>query len=596
MGSTYQHLHSTTIGATPPASEMMVGEIAVNTADGEIFTKNVAGELVPLGKKFEDFGLGVGGLPQEADWDAIGLTGFYTDNALAAVGEPAGFTGMSLMHAQSNPSQAAQLALRASQTPQAFIRGKSGGAWGPWTELNSPLNYPNFFDSRADAIAATVAAPVYVIAVRHGGVLLWYQRDAGGNALTTSGGVNWSPATGHASFLHWGAVGDGVVDDRTAIQTALASGRTIRNPRFMEFRVTVGFTVVIDRVDWEGGVIVYDRTTATLADGILLAKLDLTPDNHATCRIKDVDFLTKSQWIRWGIGVTYATVPGTVYNHSPNVEFSNIYSGAYIQSNGPGFNPPTQYFAEANLYFLDMHGVHLNSIFCDAQKSSGSTGQPSGTCGIRFRNRAGSTHTYVRIIGQDIHCRALDLGMEFTGSFEGLKLSQAMIVNCNQGVVINPTDADGDGTVSYETVGVFITNSHLNCEANCIHIYGAAEVYLSDLQLYGFQDTGEWAGIRIGTDNKYVRDFRIHDCTFSGGTGTTTVRNGIKLDQRCDRGKIFDNFGINLTQFCDVSTMTVVGQPVRVRDNDWVNKAGVLQASLVTQTSDNTKVSAAWGY
>jgi hypothetical protein len=186
--------------------------------------------------------------------------------------------------------------------------------------------------------------------------------------------------------------------------------------------------------------------------------------------------------------------------------------------------------------------------------------------------------------------------MEFTGSVEGIKLSQIMLVNCNSGVTVNPTDAGGDGVVSYETVGVFITDSHLNCETSCVEIYGAAEVYLSNLELYGFGDTGTWNGIRLGTNNHYVRDFRIYGCTFSGGTGTTTVRNGIKLDQRCDRGKIFDNFGINLTQFCDVSTMTVVGDPVRVRDNEWRNKSNVLQASLATQTSDNTKVSAAWSY
>jgi len=46
-----QHYHSTTSGNVPAAEDLLVGEIAINVADGKIYTKNENNEVITLNEK-----------------------------------------------------------------------------------------------------------------------------------------------------------------------------------------------------------------------------------------------------------------------------------------------------------------------------------------------------------------------------------------------------------------------------------------------------------------------------------------------------------------------------------------------------------------
>ena len=92
------------------------------------------------------------------------------------------------------------------------------------------------YATRVEAVAATVSATVGRIGViaPNGRTVLGYIRAAStaGAALTTNGGsVGWVP-DGVSTVLHYGATGNGVTDDLTAIQSALNAntGRTLVFP------------------------------------------------------------------------------------------------------------------------------------------------------------------------------------------------------------------------------------------------------------------------------------------------------------------------------------------------------------------------------
>jgi hypothetical protein len=49
MANTILHKRSSTTGATPSSGSLSAGELAVNTADGKVFTKKDDGTVVEIG-------------------------------------------------------------------------------------------------------------------------------------------------------------------------------------------------------------------------------------------------------------------------------------------------------------------------------------------------------------------------------------------------------------------------------------------------------------------------------------------------------------------------------------------------------------------
>ena len=54
MANTIKHKRSSTPGSTPSASDLEEGEIAINTADGEVFVKKQNGSVQKVGGQGED--------------------------------------------------------------------------------------------------------------------------------------------------------------------------------------------------------------------------------------------------------------------------------------------------------------------------------------------------------------------------------------------------------------------------------------------------------------------------------------------------------------------------------------------------------------
>lgn len=77
--------------------------------------------------------------------------------------------------------------------------------------------------TRAEAQATAIPAHIMALSIIHNGMVLDYQRDAAGTALTTAGGAKWSPA-GISYPDHFGAVGDGVADDHPELVLWAAHG------------------------------------------------------------------------------------------------------------------------------------------------------------------------------------------------------------------------------------------------------------------------------------------------------------------------------------------------------------------------------------
>lgn len=49
MANTIRHKRNSTAGATPSAGSLVTGELAINTADGKLFTKTDSGTVVEIG-------------------------------------------------------------------------------------------------------------------------------------------------------------------------------------------------------------------------------------------------------------------------------------------------------------------------------------------------------------------------------------------------------------------------------------------------------------------------------------------------------------------------------------------------------------------
>ena len=75
--------------------------------------------------------------------------------------------------------------------------------------------------SRSMAQALSDTSNISTLAVYHGGVVCFYEKDASGTALTTVDGQNWSPVGRVVTVQHWGYTPDGVTSCSTEARAAV---------------------------------------------------------------------------------------------------------------------------------------------------------------------------------------------------------------------------------------------------------------------------------------------------------------------------------------------------------------------------------------
>jgi len=97
-------------------------------------TDATAGRLLKVG----DFGLGATAASLVTDYDALTVTGFYRNNAVATGTPIASSLFWSVLHiAHASDGTASQLALRSAgvTSNDMWLRRKSGGAWSTWAKV-----------------------------------------------------------------------------------------------------------------------------------------------------------------------------------------------------------------------------------------------------------------------------------------------------------------------------------------------------------------------------------------------------------------------------------------------------------------------------
>ena len=117
-----------------PLGAVVTGPIT-GTAVTQTATDTTAGRLLKVG----DFGLGANAVTAVTDYDALTVTGFYRNGAVATGTPIAATLYWSLLHIAhaSDGTAASQLALRSAGTAKndMWLRRKSGGAWQPWAKV-----------------------------------------------------------------------------------------------------------------------------------------------------------------------------------------------------------------------------------------------------------------------------------------------------------------------------------------------------------------------------------------------------------------------------------------------------------------------------
>jgi len=105
------------------------------TAVTQTTTDTTAGRLLKVG----DFGLGATAVTLVTDYDALIVTGFYRNNAVATGTPIASSLFWSVLHIAhaSDGTAASQLALRSAgvTSNDMWLRRKSSGVWQPWAKV-----------------------------------------------------------------------------------------------------------------------------------------------------------------------------------------------------------------------------------------------------------------------------------------------------------------------------------------------------------------------------------------------------------------------------------------------------------------------------
>lgn len=149
--------------------------------------------------------------------------------------------------------------------------------------------------TRSQAEAASIPAWQSTLTVSHGGIICDYVRDASGTALTTGDGQDWSPAGGHCTPAHWGALPGVATDYATELNSlsdyvkasySASAGAYEANVNFagQVWRTDSGFRMISAR---SGGLIIQNGAIWVSGSGKI--GLDLT-DCH-TVTVRDVEVI-----------------------------------------------------------------------------------------------------------------------------------------------------------------------------------------------------------------------------------------------------------------------------------------------------------------
>jgi len=177
-------------------------------------TDATAGRLLKVG----DFGLGATAASLVTDYDALTVTGFYRNNAVATGTPIASSLFWSVLHiAHTSDGTASQLALRSAgvTSNDMWLRRKSGGAWQPWAKVFHSENL-------LGTVSQTAGAPTGAVIERGANANGEYAKFADGTLICTASGITMAYSTADLINYTWTFPAPCVVGSFPVVSAALS--------------------------------------------------------------------------------------------------------------------------------------------------------------------------------------------------------------------------------------------------------------------------------------------------------------------------------------------------------------------------------------
>lgn len=267
----------------------------------------------------------------------------------------------------------------------------------------------------------------------------------GATGLTVTGptgATGPSPAMGYANVMDFGAVGDGIVDDTAAIQSAINHAVTVRN---ISIYIPAGK---------------YKLTSALLfnaGSGVQVLNIDVYGDGHAT------------QLLQYGNNATFS-FSGLIYNISfRDFDVPGYYTGSTA-------NNAVFYFPDGNCnsYFDNINSVGINKLasfyLCAATKLNDTVSFNNCVAivsfiGYQFGQGSGIFITGGRMIGT-YPGSSTSIGLYLTGGMGGVWVWGTDFINHNIAINITADAGTDNREVFFSQTCVDSSNIGLNIVDN----------------------------------------------------------------------------------------------------------------------------------
>ena len=321
----------------------------------------------------------------------------------------------------------------------------------------------------------------------------------------------------------YGAVGDGITDDKLAVSLALADivsagGGTLYFPSGT-FYLTTPITISNINIKIAGaGIGITKLLFASNVNGIIYT----SNDTSSVVEIRDMTMLTN------GLGGADA-VTITMPSHPADAGFGLLIENIYISgedSYGNGKFIFNKYWRIGVKCTEAWYTIINNLHFLGSQV----VGQSQ--TGIQFNAKSIDTRL------NDVSVFGAQRAIEYLGQCEGVNIDKAVIVNCLMGIYM-----DGDSS-SANPPGTGITNSHISTFDGWIYLKGRSQLNISNLLCYragGSLENANFVGIYLAQGASVSTDIiNIHHCNLLN-LGTKALEFAVRM-HNTNYCSVKDNF------------------------------------------------------
>lgn len=336
----------------------------------------------------------------------------------------------------------------------------------------------------------------------------WLASGSSGQTLETTGGMpTWVTNKHIVNVKRYGATGDGVTSDTTAISnavSALSDGDALYFPPGI-YLSTAAISISSKSISIRGDGMEASILRFTGTNGI---SLTLGTD-HRTASIRDITIETNSAGTYNAITVTGLDVATSIH---PHLLIDNVHIAPEIAG--------SQYWAEG-IILDEVWGATITNTWI-----SGESSYSKMTNGIRLANQS----LEVSIIGCHLYHMSVGIKVDdVTPNSEGLTVTDPLIVNVNKGI---SWEAPTNGGLHLN-----VTGGHINAHTDCIRLDKVPQSIIQGVLMYKRSDsTQSFTGIYA----KSSTNLAISGNIIRGAT-TLGAQNGIVLAAGTQFGTVMGN-------------------------------------------------------